>query len=225
MNRGLYERICDDDDLELFAELVVDCAALVYRKAPKSLDLEADELASEFFSTDRALVVLATAHDDDSLRALTTTTLKNLVRDRLRSSDRGRLARRLKEILRNEGFEQHPAGFWTRDAAGAPFTGPTRAIEEATWAVEVHVTKWRPDARRNTPVADRASIVELLDTILDMAGAPVDFATLVEIVANRLSVGPPPAFQSIDAVDQRGLGDPDLPVRAPHAPLHFTLPG
>lgn len=109
----------------LYAELVVDCAAQVCRRAPKSLDLEANELASEFFSSDRAAVVLASAHDDDSLRALTTTALKNLVRDRLRSSDRGRLARRLGEILRSEGFVQHPTTFRTRDARVAPFTGPT----------------------------------------------------------------------------------------------------
>ncbi len=172
---------------------------------------DVDDLVSSFYESPAYQHAVLNAHDDESLRKLVYTGLANLVRAELRATDRGRLHRRLKEILSAQGYVEHPAKFWRR-SGGPPDASTARTAEliEAAWRVEVQVVRWRPDAKRNSPVAEGKSLRALLDVVLDRAHGALHEDILVDVLGRRLGVGPVTAIEDLDVVEEHFIADADV---------------
>lgn len=206
-------------DVAAYAELITDAAAKVaagrlpHPEGRRWTDDDVDDLVVDFYDSPGYEHALLSAVDDEALRRLVYTSLANLVRDRLRRSDRGRLLRRMKEIMRSGAFVERPARFWCRAGdTGEPFPGHPDGLLTAAWSVEVTVVRWRPDAKRNSPVAERASFVAVLDAIFDIAAGPVHEDVLVDVVGRRLGVGPVSYVEPLDAADESHRADAQDPT-------------
>lgn len=161
------------------------------------------DLTSNFYVSPAYQHAVLNAHDDESLRKLVYTGLANLARAELRKTDRGRLHRRLVELLRTEDYVEHPNKFWRRssDNVGAS-TATQQDLLSAAWNVEVRVVKWRPDAKRKSPFAEKSSLIQLLDALFDCAMGAVHIDNLVDVFGRRLGVGPTTVTEELDvAVD------------------------
>ena len=166
---------------------------------------DVDELVGEFFASTRPAALLDRATSDDSLRALVHTSLRNLVSDRFRRTARGTLQRRLKVLLTAAEYVEHPAGHWRRA------TDPDRAssveiehLVEVVWGVDVAIVRWSPEAKRNGPGTDRASLLRLLESIFDEADGAVELTRLTSVIAQRIGLQALPIAEDIDALEERG---------------------
>lgn len=158
------------------------------------------------------LVELAVkAHDDASFRRLLEQVVRNLLRDRARATTKGRLIRRLREVLDADArFRFVPDG---QPGAGrnielADGTSPgvwngrlSDLVTAAYKVTDVTVVRWRLDARRESPVADADSLADVCEAALRVAGASLALADLADVVAARFAVGPTPVVTPVDDVD------------------------
>ena len=209
MSEDAYQRItCGDIDAYV-GVILKQARKLVRGKLPhpegRPWNLEDDphELASEYFLSPSYRNVLLSATNEDDLNALVFTALRNQIRAKLRDNDRARLRRRMKEIMAAEGFVERPAKFWRRPAdAAEQFGGPLAELVEASWRATVQLVRWRSDAKRNSPVAERASFVGVLDEIFRTAGGAIHEDDLVDVLARRFGVGPVTHMESMDVPDE-----------------------
>jgi hypothetical protein len=216
-DRILRAIIAGDDDA--YGRVVADQAKNVISntKLPKPgggawSENDAWSLASEFFTKKKSVqTTLIAATDDDSLNGYVYTALENQIRQKLRGSTKARLKRRLKELLDEEGWVEEPEGFWRRpERPPDAFGGRDADLEAATWDVDVQLSKWRDDAKRNKPFAERASLVRLLDAIGSAAGGAVHIDTITNVVARRLGLSSLPTVEPLDLSDEgNDLADPD----------------
>ncbi|MEU4159238.1 hypothetical protein [Actinoplanes sp. NPDC026670] len=173
------------------------------------------ETAHEVFADSRGpqrLVELAVkAYDDDSLRRLLEQVVRNFLRDKARTTVKGRLIRRLREVL---GDDRRFAVV----AAGRPGGGRNIELTDGTtpgvWngrasdlvtaaykVTDVTVVRWRADARRESPIADATTLATVCEAVLRAAGASLPVADLADAVAARFAVGPAPVITPVDDVD------------------------
>lgn len=158
------------------------------------------------------LVELAVkAHDDASFRRLLEQVVRNFLRDRARATTKGRLIRRLREVLdadprfRFVADGQPGAG---RNIELADGTTPgvwngrlTDLVAAAYTVTDVTIVRWRLDARRQSPVADADSLADVCEATLRAAGASLALADLADVVAARFAVGPTPVVTPVDDID------------------------
>lgn len=79
---------------------------------------------------------------------------------------------------------------------------PEADLEAAAWQVrDVRMIRWRPDAKRDGPVADRSALVAVCAAVITTAGAPVPLDVLTRVVARRFNVDDPPLLALVDAVE------------------------
>jgi len=209
----LLRRILGDDVEEGYREAY---GALIVEQARKLLrpglphpegrnwvDDDAFELTSGFCLSPAYEYVLITAQDDDELRALVYTSLRNLVVAELRKTARARLRRRMKEIMVEEGYVEKPQKFWRRPSdLDYVFAGRKAELAEAAWGVSVQLVRWRSDAKRNGPVAERQSFVDVLAAVLDVAHGSVHEDELLDVVATRFGLGPVSFAEALDVPEE-----------------------
>lgn len=203
-------------DVAAYVAVIEAAAAGVIRRLPNPKGTawtadDVDDLVSSFYASPAYQHAVLNAHDDDSLRKLVYTGMANLVRAELRATDRGRLHRRIKEVLSAQGYVEHPAKFWRR-ASDQPdaSTALTAELLEAAWAVDVRVVRWRPDAKRKSPVVEGKSLLALLHAVFDRSHGAVHEGVLVEVLGHRLGVGPVTAIEDLDLVEEHFTADPDV---------------
>lgn len=174
-------------------------------------DNDAWDLASEFFTKKKSVEsTLLAATDDDSLNAYLYTALENQIRQKLRDTTKARIKRRLQELLDEEDWVEEPDGFWSRrQDPRTAFGGRDAELQAATWEVDVQLVKWRDDAKRNSPFAERESLVQLLDAIGETAGGAVHIDTITDVVARRLGLSSLPTVEPLDLSDEASdIADP-----------------
>jgi hypothetical protein len=172
------------------------------------------ETAHDVFADSRGpqrLVELAVkASDDASFRRLLEQVVRNYLRDQARATTKGRLVRRLRELLEADPrFAVVP-----RDRPGARnielsdgttpgvWNGRLSDLVAAAYKVtEVSVVRWRPEARRQSPVADAASLTAVCEAVLRAAGASLPVSDLADVVAARFAVGRGPVVTPVDDIE------------------------
>jgi hypothetical protein len=127
--------------------------------------------------------------DDRSFERLLEAAVLNYLRDMARATDMGKLIVRVKEILRDEkDFETVPGSpeRWTLvGGLTTPSTASPRELAVATVGVEVVVPKWTSE-RRNAPLADRASFIRLMISVLTTAAGSLTAVDLAHALTARL---------------------------------------
>jgi len=172
------------------------------------------ETAHEVFADRRGpqrLVELAVkASDDRSFRRLLEQVVRNFLRDRARATARGRLIRRLRDLLDGDPrFTAVPA-----DRPGAGNVELADGSSAGVWAgrdsdllaaaykvTDVPLVRWRPQARREPPVADGASLLAVCEAVLRAGGGSLRLADLAEVVASRFAVGRGPVVTPVDDLE------------------------
>ncbi|MFD6662547.1 hypothetical protein ACFWDK_09280 [Micromonospora chalcea] len=151
------------------------------------------EVAHDFLQGERGskrlLDVTLRSTDDASFARLLETAVLNFLRDLARGTDMGKLIVRVKEILRDEeDFEVVPGSpeRWTLAGGPRAISGAsTSDLASATAGVEVTVPKWT-SARRDAPLADRASFVRLMTKVLSTAAGSLAATDLAHALTARL---------------------------------------
>jgi hypothetical protein len=144
------------------------------------------------------------AGDDQELRRLLDAAVKNYLIDQLRKRARVKLRRRLGEILTGDDQFVTVGKAWTLRQVGGDvaWAGREADLEAAAWQVrDVRMVRWRPDAKRDGPFADRSSLVAVCAAVITTAGAPVPLDVLTRVVARRFNVDDPPLLALVDAVE------------------------
>ena len=173
------------------------------------------ETAHEVFADARGpqrLVELAVkAFDDASFQRLLEQVVRNYLRDQARTTAKGRLVRRLRELLEADPrFAVVPP---SKPGAGnielADGTTPgvwngrlSDLIAAAYKVTDVTVVRWRPDARRRSPIADAPSLTTVCEAVLRAGGASLPIAELAEVVAARFAVDRGPVVIPVDDIER-----------------------
>jgi hypothetical protein len=151
------------------------------------------EAAHDFLQGERGskrlLDVTLRSTDDASFERLLETAVLNFLRDLARGTDMGKLIVRIKEILRDEDdFEVVPGSPERWTLAGGPHTisgASASDLASATAGVEVVVPRWT-SSRRDAPLADRASFVRLMTSVLSAAAGSLAVADIAHALTARL---------------------------------------
>jgi hypothetical protein len=172
------------------------------------------ETAHDVFADARGpqrLVELAVkASDDASFRRLLEQVVRNYLRDQARATSKGRLIRRLRELLDvDPRFSIVP-----RDRPGAGnveladgttpgvWNGRLSDLTSAAYKVtDVSIVRWRAEAARQSPIADAASLAAVCEAVLRAAGASLPVSEIADVIAIRFSVSPGPVVIPVDDVE------------------------
>jgi hypothetical protein len=144
------------------------------------------------------------AGDDQEFRRLVDAAVKNYLIDQLRKGAQVKLRRRLGEILAGDDQFVAVGKAWTLRQGGGDvaWAGREADLDTAAWQVrDIRMVRWRPDAKRDGPVADRSSLMAVCAAIITTAGAPVPLDVVTRVVARRFNVGDPPLLALVDAVE------------------------
>jgi hypothetical protein len=197
-----------DGDHGVYFQLVRDAATMLTvsrRLRPDGLPWsteDTDDLVQDFFAGSSWHAVLITAEDDDGLRALIYRTLDHLLIDQYRKTERGRLHRRVDEILRDDPFVEHSEHYWRRSSDPAiVFNGSVNDLSRAVSTVDIKIVIWRTDSVRRSPHTDRGSFLALLNAMFDCARSAIEMNTIVDVLANRLGLQTTSLFEEIDIAD------------------------
>jgi DNA-binding CsgD family transcriptional regulator len=164
----------------------------------------------------RRLVEIAMlADDDEQLARILTQAVVNSLREQARRTAKGRLIRRLKKVLGDDGrFAVVPPGtpgagnvMLVGAATTEPFGGRERDLLAAALNVkDVTVVRWRSDTQREGPLSDRDSLLKVAEAVLGMADASLRWADLAAVIGSRFGVDPRgvPATTPVDDIDGAG---------------------
>lgn len=179
----------------------------------QKVDLE--DLGHEFL-VDRIQAVtrmlLVQAADEASMGRLLRKSIRYWLIDRARKTAVGALRRSLEKVLATEdAFEEVPAGQagggrWRLAGTSVlPWSGSTKDLVDAARAVpNVKIPKWSSTTRRG-PVADRRSIVAVVDAVLRAADESVEVAQLVEVFVARFPAALDPAVDPLPDDPDSGI--------------------
>lgn len=180
-------------------------------------DDDTRELAHDFLADDatpkRMTALYLRAHDDESMRRLLYSYVRNWVRSAGRATEAGRLADRVRDAAAgfNELVEADTAAgtaIARRDHASRdPWAGRVGDLVRAAYEPEVRVLRYRSERRRD-PEADNESFRRVLNAVLAAAGAPVLLRDLREVFAHRFALFADPIEVELD-VDPGGGSAPD----------------
>jgi hypothetical protein len=117
-----------------------------------------------------------------------------------------RVMLRLREVLSAEQFTKAPGGRerYTLTARRSLSKFPHDVHHDvfstmrhaAFDVVDVKLIRWRPDASRHSPIAERESIERVLQAVLESVDSPVELTDLSDVVADRFNVTPAPHIMS-----------------------------
>ncbi len=160
--------------------------------------------------------------DDRSFARLLDAAVLNHHRDVARSTDLGRLIRRLKEVLNDsDRFARAPQGqdWWHHvDQPAVASTVPHTELAASLLDVRVVVPKWDSETRER-PIADRDSLERLLGTALTIAQGALTDADLAELVAGRVETRRSPLTIELDLLE--GISEPAAALPDPgNAQIH-----
>lgn len=181
------------------------------------------DVAHDFLTGPRGLArmtELALRSDDERsfLRLLDTAVLNHL-RDTARRTDRGRLIRRIKDVMTDDQrFDRGTQGqnWWhLADGPSQASSVPLADIAPRLLDVDVVVPRWSSD-QRNAPVADRRTLADLLTVALDSAGGALTDADLAELVAQRVDTRRSPLsveLETLEGVSELAASEPSTGER------------
>lgn len=215
---SLLSGALDDDGARLLYNTVADVSRRRNFPPPEGFRIWNRDavitVAHEFLTSTRALErlvqIAAQATDDASFARLLDVAVLNFLRDQARQTAVGAQIRRLKDVV---GTMADVAVDGERimfvHSTAEPFTGDEADLVRAARSVEAGTRRWRPDAKREGPLATRAEMTQLVQAVLGAAVGSITFAVLGRVVARRFDLDPLPATVDVDALDPVTTGPYD----------------
>lgn len=156
-----------------------------------------DDLLAVVFETKGAEVVtrcVTEATDEGSLERLLLTTIRHVLIDQAKSTETGKLRRRLDGLLGEDPrFSQVPAGdpgagWWhLSDGSSAPWQGDSAALDLAAAAVRgVSITRWNTSGP--TPKSVKDALLGVAEGVLRAARGAVQIQVLTRVVEKRFAL-------------------------------------
>lgn len=188
--------------------------------------LDPEDLCQDFFVARIAALtamLLTQATSDESFGKLVRRTVRNWMIDQARATGTGPLRRSIEKVLSETAiFEcvpdgQEGAGRWRiAHTAAPPWGGAPDSLLAVAWAVpDIRVPLWKKGTRR-APVADRRSMVAILEAVLQAASGSLETAQLVHVFAQRFAAAMDPIEVPLpEHEDDEQDGDSDLPSEVP----------
>lgn len=166
------------------------------------------DVAHDFLTGPKGLArmtELALRSDDErSFARLLDTAVLNHLRDIARRTDRGRLIRRIKEVMSDDDrFARAPQGQDWWHLVDQPSQASTVSLEDIVPQlrdVEVVVPRWSSE-ERNAPVADRSTLIDLLSAALLRAAGALTDADLAEVVSRRIDTRRSPLTVELETLE------------------------
>lgn len=176
--------------------------------ANDAVAVAAHEFLTSPRATERLVQIAALAVDDTSFERLLGTTFLNYMRDQARQTVVGAIIRRLKDVAATSDAISATAEYVYFPNGPTEVSGQDEeALLRAALRVDVQRRRWRPDAKREGPLADRDDMVTLIIAILTAAEGALTFATLAKVLARRYDLDPLPATMKVDVLDPNGTSE------------------
>ena len=171
-------------------------------------ETEVTEVAHDFLDGDRGrkrlIDITLRSVDDRSFELQLEKSVLNYLRDLARATDLGKLIVRVKEILRAEADFVAVLGKperWTLvNGSVVPTSTASDKLISAMAGVEVVVPKWTSE-HRDPPLADRASFVRLMHSVLAAADGSMTAEEVARTLAARLDHRRTPLTVSLDTLE------------------------
>jgi hypothetical protein len=180
----------------------------------------AHDVFADAHGPQRLVALAVNADSERSFTRLLEQVVRNYLRDRARATARGRLIRRLRELLEHDvRFAFVPPGrpgernvMLTDGSAIGVWGGRTSDLVAAAYKVtDVAIVRWRPQTRRQPPLAEARSLLAVCEAVLRAAEASVRLPDLAHVIALRFASGQAPVATPVDDVE------PWLPPSEPAA--------
>lgn len=186
-----------------------------------ALDVAAEFVAREATHRTLEALVLGCA-DDRALAGALQAVIRNLLRDRGRATEVGRLVVRLRRALKDPAYQRLPGDRYAfAEGPTDPSGVPPDELVAATVAIQLTYVTWSPTARRRQPFASKESIDELVAAVMAAAKGSLRAADVAHAVAPSLQVvtgnvlvefdsgAPPDTGGDIQGLESMGLEVPD----------------
>jgi hypothetical protein len=177
-------------------------------------DLLADMFAREGRGRRFVINCYVKATDGASLERLLLTAIENFLKDQAKATERGKLRRRLENMLDiDHRFVRCAGSRWAlSSAASRVWQGDIAQLEAAAWAVRgVSITRWNTSGP--TPTATRDALLVITLAVLEAADGGVRAEDLARVLQSRFGLLRPAAFVALDA-DDGWAGDQEIAVAA-----------
>ena len=166
------------------------------------------EAAHDFLTghraTERLVQIAVKATDDDSFGRLLNVAVLNWFRDGARRTVVGRQIRRLKDVCgADESMAVNDHGVRLKSSADRAYADSEDMLVSAALGVPVQSRRWRPDAVREGPEADRADSLAIVRAVLTVAESRVAWPQLGRVFARRFDLITTPAVLEVDGLDPR----------------------
>lgn len=172
------------------------------------------EVAHDFLNGKKAqrrlLDMASRSTDDRSFGRQLEAAVRNILRDRARATDLGKLIVRVKSVLRDTAdfveLPQKGENLWALVGGPTELSGASDSqLRHAVSNVEVVVPAWTSD-KRDAPLADRDSFVRLIEALLLQAKGSLTAPDIARMLTSRLDHVRTPLTVDIDA--DRGRSEP-----------------
>jgi DNA-binding CsgD family transcriptional regulator len=178
----------------------------------------ADFTAERLLGRGQLLAMLQRAPARPVFRRMLETALRQDLIDRLERSQSANLYARINQLVADAGRYTSggsgPGRLWQlRDGTAAPFIGDDRALAALAWSLgEFTIIRYKPDARKLSPLLDSDELARFLDGLL--AANAMDIATICRALKLRFvlddsaqaePLGPDIAANTIGADPQQVL--------------------
>lgn len=154
-------------------------------------------------------LALLSSDEDHFARRLYTAVLNNF-RDRARQTTVGKIMRKVREVAeQNDQLRLSPgppeAIETPTSSAGIVYGGSDDILIRAAASTHTEIVRWRPEAERGVPIANRDDLVAVLLNIVKAADAPVALTQISHVVARRFNLTSVPSFTQTDTLDPRAV--------------------
>lgn len=176
------------------------------------------EVAHDVFAErgpQRLLDLAARSTDETSFRRQLWTAVVHHLASANRASERGRLSERLKDVLPHVPGVTRVGDTVVLETVDLSQDEPRfDELVTAASAVTVTVPPWNPLSDNSAPVADRASLVAVVEAILRLAPNGLPYSVFVAVVATRLGIHDTPVPVDADTLSRMAPQAPDDPAAA-----------
>jgi DNA-directed RNA polymerase specialized sigma24 family protein len=168
------------------------------------------EIAHDFLSGDgsngRLARIVASATDEASFERVLEAAVRNHFRMAARKTDTGAVLRALTHavdqdptVIVSGGTTTTRTWALTQHAGQQPYAGETAPLVEAAHAVpDVRRARWSRDSQRRAPIAEPASLRNVIHAVLEAAAAPVAPRLMLDTILARFPLSAPGAPVDLD---------------------------